>query len=61
MSIPAGPQAAPKPRVQVHRDNIAKVERAAPLPWEATAAGLQYVVPGCEKDPDKGPAQGALF
>lgn len=30
-------------------------------PTEPTPEGLQYVIPGCEKDHSRGPKQGELF
>jgi hypothetical protein len=32
-----------------------------PLATEPTQAGLQYVMPGCEKDQTRGPSQMSLF
>jgi hypothetical protein len=38
-----------------------KREPAAPTPTELTPIGEQYVIPGCERAKDRGPAQFDLF
>ena len=37
------------------------IEAVLPPATEPTAAGLQYVMPGCEKDQSRGPSQMSLF
>lgn len=43
------------------RDAAATIAAGARLTTEPTPAGLQYVMPGCEKDRSRGPRQLDLF
>lgn len=45
----------------IDRQVAAENARAGFGATEPTAAGLQYVMPGCERDRDRGPVQGDLF